>query len=150
MLQQLDTNLFSIDGLIDEQNGKLADREKLISNNQAEIERLEKRTKMQEHKVKKQTTTAFWCINVLFSLFAFFFLHVLMIVPTSHLQIDILQKTTKIYEEDKRSLRQELETREQRLQRELTDKRRMEQRLNGVVTDTQFKWEKECVSRPVG
>lgn len=53
MLQQLDTNLFSIDGLIDEQNGKLADREKLISNNQAEIERLEKRTKMQEHKVKK-------------------------------------------------------------------------------------------------
>lgn len=63
-----------------------------------------------------------------------------------HLQIDILQKTTKIYEEDKRSLQQELETREQRLQRELTDKRRMEQRLNGVVTDTQFKWEKECVS----
>lgn len=53
MLQQLDTNLFSIDGLIDEQNGKLADREKLISNNQAEIERLEKRTKMQDHKVKK-------------------------------------------------------------------------------------------------
>ncbi|XP_075898913.1 kinesin-like protein KIF23 isoform X2 [Nelusetta ayraudi] len=111
MLQQLDTNLFSIDGLIDEQNGKLADREKLISNNQAEIERLEKRTKMQDHK------------------------------------IDILQKTTKIYEEDKRSLRQELETREQRLQRELTDKRRMEQRLNGVVTDTQFKWEKECDRR---
>lgn len=79
-------------------------------------------------------------------LFFCFFFHVLMIVPTSHIQIDILQKTTKIYEEDKRSLRQELETREQRLQRELTDKRRMEQRLNGVVTDTQFKWEKECVS----
>lgn len=142
MLQQLDTNLFSIDGLIEEQHGKLADREKLISNNQAEIERLEKRTKMQEHKVKKQTTIAFWCITLLFSF-------VLMIVPTSHIQIDILQKTTKVYEEDKRSLRQELETREQRLQRELTDKRRMEQRLNGVVTDTQFKWEKECVSRPV-
>ena len=61
-------------------------------------------------------------------------------------QIDILQKTTKIYEDDKRSLRQELETREQRLMRELSDKRRMEQRMHGVVTDTQHKWEKECVS----
>lgn len=54
MLQQLDTNLFSIDGLIQEQSGKLAEKEKVISNNQAEIERLEKRTKMQEHKVKRQ------------------------------------------------------------------------------------------------
>jgi len=61
-------------------------------------------------------------------------------------QIDILQKTTKIYEDDKRSLRQELETREQRLHRELSEKRRMEQRMHGVVSDTQYKWEKECVS----
>lgn len=61
-------------------------------------------------------------------------------------QIDILQKTTKIYEDDKRLLQQELETREQRLQRELSDKRRMEHRMNGVVTDTQLKWERECVS----
>lgn len=53
MLQQLDTNLFSIDGLIQEQSGKLAEREKVISNNQAEIERLEKRTKMQEQKVRR-------------------------------------------------------------------------------------------------
>lgn len=68
--------------------------------------------------------------------------------PPATLQIDILQKTTKVYEEDKRCLRQELETRQQRLQRELTDKRHMEQRLNGVVTDTQLKWERECVSRP--
>lgn len=61
-------------------------------------------------------------------------------------QIDILQKTTKIYEDDKRSLQQELETREQRLMREQSDKRRMEQRMHGVVSDTQHKWEKECVS----
>lgn len=61
-------------------------------------------------------------------------------------QIDILQKTTKIYEGDKRSLQQELETREQRLHRELSEKRRMEERMHGVVTDTQNKWEKECVS----
>uniref|UniRef100_A0A8C7XZK4 Kinesin-like protein n=1 Tax=Oryzias sinensis TaxID=183150 RepID=A0A8C7XZK4_9TELE len=59
-------------------------------------------------------------------------------------KMDILQKTTKIYEEDKRTLQQELETREHRLQRELSDKRRLEQRMHGVVSDTQHKWEKEC------
>merc|ERR1719357_1181564 len=83
----------------------------MIQNNKAEIERLEKKNKMQEHK------------------------------------IDILQKTTKIYEDDKRSLRHELETREQRLMREQSDKRRMEQRMHGVVSDTQHKWEKECERR---
>uniref|UniRef100_A0A3P9P3T8 Kinesin-like protein n=1 Tax=Poecilia reticulata TaxID=8081 RepID=A0A3P9P3T8_POERE len=62
-------------------------------------------------------------------------------------KIDILQKTTKIYEDDKRSLQQELETRGHRLQRELSEKRRMEQRMQGVVSDTQHKWEKECERR---
>ncbi|XP_029910080.1 kinesin-like protein KIF23 isoform X1 [Myripristis murdjan] len=62
-------------------------------------------------------------------------------------KIDILQKTTNIYEEDKRSLQVELETRGQRLQRELCEKRRMEQRMQGMVTDTQIKWEKECERR---
>ncbi|KAM3609752.1 uncharacterized protein V6R79_019786 [Siganus canaliculatus] len=62
-------------------------------------------------------------------------------------KIDILQKTTKLYEDDKRSLQQELDTRQQKLQRELSDKRRMEQRMHNVVTDTQFKWEKECDRR---
>nr|XP_046250111.1 kinesin-like protein KIF23 isoform X3 [Scatophagus argus] len=66
---------------------------------------------------------------------------------TQEHKIDILQKTTKIYEDDKRSLKQELDTREHRLQRELSDKRRMEQRMHGVVTDTQLKWEKECDRR---
>lgn len=61
-------------------------------------------------------------------------------------QVDILQKTTEMYEQDKRSLQQELETREQRLQKELTDRRRIEHRMQGVVTDTNAKWEKECVS----
>uniref|UniRef100_A0A667X8S3 Kinesin-like protein KIF23 n=1 Tax=Myripristis murdjan TaxID=586833 RepID=A0A667X8S3_9TELE len=64
-------------------------------------------------------------------------------------KIDILQKTTNIYEEDKRSLQVELETRGQRLQRELCEKRRMEQRMQGMVTDTQIKWEKECTATPV-
>ena len=61
-------------------------------------------------------------------------------------QIDILQKTTKIYEDDKRLLQQELDTREQRLQKELSDKRRMKQHMHNVVTETELKWEKECVS----
>uniref|UniRef100_A0A672GF60 Kinesin-like protein n=1 Tax=Salarias fasciatus TaxID=181472 RepID=A0A672GF60_SALFA len=65
-------------------------------------------------------------------------------------KIDILQKTAKIYEDDKRSMQHELETRAQRLQREQSEKRRMEQRMHGVVSDTQHKWEKECqTSTPV-
>lgn len=43
-------------------------------------------------------------------------------------------------------MKYELETRDQRLQRELSEKKRMEQRMQGQVTDTQYKWEKECVS----
>ncbi|XP_078113207.1 kinesin-like protein KIF23 isoform X2 [Sander vitreus] len=66
---------------------------------------------------------------------------------TQEHKIDILQKTTKIYEDDQRTLKYELETREQRLQREQSDKRRLEQRMQGVVTDTQYKWEKECDRR---
>lgn len=61
-------------------------------------------------------------------------------------QIDILQKTTNIYEEDKRTLQQELESREQRLQRELSEKKRIEARMQGMVSDEKFRWQKECVS----
>lgn len=61
-------------------------------------------------------------------------------------QIDILEKTTTIYEEDKRNLQQELETQNQKLQRQFSDKRRLEARLQGMVTETTMKWEKECVS----
>ncbi|XP_020796284.1 kinesin-like protein KIF23 isoform X2 [Boleophthalmus pectinirostris] len=62
---------------------------------------------------------------------------------TLEYKIDILQKTTDMYEQDKRSLEQELETREQCLQRELTERKRMQ----GMVADTKLKWEKECVRR---
>lgn len=62
-------------------------------------------------------------------------------------QVDILQRTTEMYEQDKRSLQHELESREQRLQKELTDRRRVEHRMQGVVSDTNAKWEKECVSK---
>lgn len=51
MLQELDNNLISKDNFIHEQNGKLVDKDNIIQSNRAEIERLEKKTRMQEHKV---------------------------------------------------------------------------------------------------
>lgn len=51
MLQELDNNLLSKDDIIHEHNGKMMERDKIIQNNKAEIERLEKKSKMQEHKV---------------------------------------------------------------------------------------------------
>lgn len=68
---------------------------------------------------------------------------------TLEYKIEILEKTTAIYEEDKRSLQQELETQTQKLQRQFSDKRRLEARLQGMVTETTVKWEKECVSIPL-
>lgn len=69
-------------------------------------------------------------------------------VPTqiSPPQIDILEKTATIYEEDKRNLQQELESKSQKLQRQASDKKRLEARLQGMVAETSLKWEKECVS----
>ncbi|XP_062272412.1 kinesin-like protein KIF23 [Scomber scombrus] len=66
---------------------------------------------------------------------------------TLEYKVDILQKTTGMYEQDKRSLEQELETRGNRLQMELSEKRRLEHRMQGMVTDTKLKWEKECERR---
>ncbi|XP_069480323.1 kinesin-like protein KIF23 isoform X5 [Ambystoma mexicanum] len=66
---------------------------------------------------------------------------------TLEYKIDILEKTTSIYEEEKRSLHQELENRNQKLQRQLSDKRRLESRLQGMMTDASMKWEKECERR---
>ncbi|KAJ8417191.1 hypothetical protein AAFF_G00284180 [Aldrovandia affinis] len=62
-------------------------------------------------------------------------------------KIDILQKATNHYEVDKRSLLQELDSRDVKLQKEVSDKRRMEARLHGMVSDTKLKWEKECKRR---
>lgn len=65
-------------------------------------------------------------------------------------QMEVLEKTAAIYEEDQRALQQRLEAQGQRLQRQLSDKRRLEARLQGMVTETSMKWEKECVSAPAG
>ncbi|NXK93846.1 KIF23 protein, partial [Formicarius rufipectus] len=68
-------------------------------------------------------------------------------IKTLEYKIEILEKTTTIYEEDKRNLQQELESKSQKLQRQASDKRRLEARLQGMVAETTIKWEKECERR---
>ncbi|XP_027426438.1 kinesin-like protein KIF23 isoform X3 [Callorhinus ursinus] len=108
LLQEFDSAVLNKESHI---QGKLNEKEKVISGQKLEIERLEKRNKTLEYK------------------------------------IEILEKTTTIYEEDKRTLQQELETQNQKLQRQFSDKRRLEARLQGMVTETTMKWEKECERR---
>ncbi|XP_029697819.1 kinesin-like protein KIF23 isoform X1 [Takifugu rubripes] len=62
-------------------------------------------------------------------------------------KIDVLQTTNKQCEDDKNSLQQELQSREQKLQQELSVRRRMEQHLHRKLEDTKLKWEKECDRR---
>lgn len=59
VLQDLDSNLVSKDNCILEQNGKLLEKDKIIQSNKAELERLEKKTKMQEHKVGSKDISRF-------------------------------------------------------------------------------------------
>ncbi|XP_006758444.1 PREDICTED: kinesin-like protein KIF23 isoform X3 [Myotis davidii] len=108
MLQEFDKGISNKENTI---QGKLNEKEKVISGQKLEIERLEKKTKTLEYK------------------------------------IEILEKTTTIYEEDKRNLQQELEAQNQKLQQQFSDKRRLEARLQGMVTETTMKWEKECERR---
>ncbi|XP_066200436.1 kinesin-like protein KIF23 isoform X3 [Saccopteryx leptura] len=108
LLQEFDNGVVNKENYI---QGKLNEKEKVISGQKLEIERLEKKNKTLEYK------------------------------------IEILEKTTTIYEEDKRNLQQELETQNQKLQRQFSDKRRLEARLQGMVTETTMKWEKECERR---
>uniref|UniRef100_A0AAA9RW91 Kinesin-like protein n=1 Tax=Bos taurus TaxID=9913 RepID=A0AAA9RW91_BOVIN len=105
LLQEFDNAVLNKENYI---QGKLNEKEKVISGQKLEIERLEKKNKTLEYKV------------------------------------EILEKTTTIYEEDKRNLQQELETQNEKLQRQFSDKRRLEARLQGMVTETTMKWEKEC------
>ncbi|XP_071610200.1 kinesin-like protein KIF23 isoform X5 [Heliangelus exortis] len=68
-------------------------------------------------------------------------------IKTLEYKIEILEKTATIYEEDKRNLQQELESKSQKLQRQVSDKRKLEARLQGMVAETTMKWEKECERR---
>ncbi|XP_075620391.1 kinesin-like protein KIF23 isoform X5 [Balearica regulorum gibbericeps] len=108
MLQEFDSSVVSKENYI---QGKLSEKEKTITGQKMELERLEKKIKTLEYK------------------------------------IEILEKTATIYEEDKRNLQQELESKSQKLQRQASDKRRLEARLQGMVAETTMKWEKECERR---
>ncbi|NXX73757.1 KIF23 protein, partial [Urocolius indicus] len=108
MLQDFDSGVISKENYV---QGKLSEKEKTISTQKMELERLEKKIKTLEYK------------------------------------IEILEKTATIYEEDKRNLQQELESKSQKLQRQASDKRRLEARLQGMVAETTMKWEKECERR---
>ncbi|KAM8972332.1 kinesin-like protein KIF23 [Pelodytes ibericus] len=92
-------------------HGKMTEKDKTISSQKSEMERLEKKIKTLEYK------------------------------------IEILEKTTTIYEDEKRSLQHDLESQSQKLQRQLSDKRRMEARLQGMASENAMKWEKECERR---
>ncbi|CAH2274550.1 kinesin KIF23 isoform X2 [Pelobates cultripes] len=91
--------------------GKMTEKDRLITSQKSELERLEKKIKTLEYK------------------------------------IDILEKTTTIYEDEKRALQNDLENQNQKLQRQLSDKRRMEVRLQGMASENALKWEKECERR---
>ncbi|NP_001088544.1 kinesin family member 23 S homeolog [Xenopus laevis] len=68
-------------------------------------------------------------------------------IKTLEYKIDILEKTTTIYEDEKRTIQQDLENHQQKLQRQLSDKRRLEGRLQGMMNENAMKWEKECERR---
>ncbi|POI34633.1 hypothetical protein CIB84_001615 [Bambusicola thoracicus] len=108
ILRELDSSVMSKENHF---QGKLSEKEKIITGQKTELERLEKKIKTLEYK------------------------------------IEILEKTATIYEEDKRHLQQELESKSQKLQRQASDKRRLEARLQGMVAETTMKWEKECERR---
>lgn len=52
MLQEMDGSLMSKENYIHQQQGKLGEKEKLIHDQKSEIDRLEKKSKMLEYKVR--------------------------------------------------------------------------------------------------
>ncbi|XP_068131169.1 kinesin-like protein KIF23 isoform X5 [Hyperolius riggenbachi] len=122
MAEEFNKNVFSFRAMLQDLNGvvaakeniahgRMSEKERTITSQKSEIDRLEKKVKTLEYK------------------------------------IDILEKTTNIYEDEKRTLQNDLENQNQKLQRQLSDKRRLEARINGMVAENAMKWEKECERR---
>jgi kinesin family protein 23 len=60
---------------------------------------------------------------------------------------EMLQKTTTMYENDKRELQYELVDLKKKADREKQDKMKLKTALKGVVSQEKDKWERECVKR---
>ncbi|KAK7912404.1 hypothetical protein WMY93_012615 [Mugilogobius chulae] len=125
MNQHFNKTANTIRSMLDQFGSQVSAKEALIHNQKSSLEEKEKVLLSQKTEIERLEKKS----------------------KTLEYKIDILQKTTDMYEQDKRSLEQELESREQRLQKELSERKRMEQRMQGVVANTQLKWEKECVRR---
>ena len=61
-------------------------------------------------------------------------------------QLEVLQKTNALHEDGKRLLQQKLDDATTELQRQRSERQRLDHRLQGAVTDAGHKWERECVS----
>ncbi|NWV30055.1 KIF23 protein, partial [Origma solitaria] len=103
MLQEFDSSVISKENYI---QGKLAEKEKTITGQRTELERLEKKIKTLEYKVS-------WVISE----------------HKSHFFMDRLANSLP-------PGINELESQSQRLQRQASDKRRLEARLQGMVAET--------------
>uniref|UniRef100_A0A8C4N2H5 Kinesin-like protein n=1 Tax=Eptatretus burgeri TaxID=7764 RepID=A0A8C4N2H5_EPTBU len=66
---------------------------------------------------------------------------------TLECKLEVLQKTNALHEDGKRLLQQKLDDATMELQRQRSERQRLDHRLQGAVTDTGHKWERECDRR---
>ncbi|XP_040198157.1 kinesin-like protein KIF23 isoform X11 [Rana temporaria] len=122
MAEEFNKSVVSFRGMLHELNGVVNAKDNLAQGRMSEKERAIMSQKSEIERLEKK-------------------------VKTLEYKIDILEKTTTIYEEEKRTLQNDLESQSQKLHRQLSDKRRLESRINGMVAENAVKWEKECERR---
>ncbi|KAJ7311184.1 hypothetical protein JRQ81_006792 [Phrynocephalus forsythii] len=120
--EQLNKTITSAEGVLQELHTNIVSREKEVEQKMAEKDKVIAEQKAEAERLGKKAKTLEY-------------------------KVDILEKTTAIYEEEKRHLHHELENKSQKLERQAFDKRRLETRLKGIATETSAKWEKECERR---
>ncbi|XP_073509585.1 kinesin-like protein KIF23 isoform X2 [Phyllobates terribilis] len=122
MAEEFNKNVTSFRAMLQDLNGVVAAKENIAQGRMTEKERAIVSQKAEIERLEKK-------------------------VKTLEYKIDVLEKTTCIYEDEKRTLQHDLESHQQKLQRQLSDKRRLEARLQGMETHNAMKWEKECERR---
>ncbi|XP_053319564.1 kinesin-like protein KIF23 isoform X6 [Spea bombifrons] len=122
MAEEFNKNVSSFKSMLQEVNGVVAAKENIVQGRMSERDKIIASQKSEMERLEKK-------------------------IKTLEYKIDILEKTTTIYEDEKRSLQHDLENQTQKLQRQLSDKRRLEARLQGMVSENSMKWEKECERR---